>query len=86
MVSTFSPHSPAFSKSSVVRIMVPSSRMISQHRPQGTRPARRHRSTVASVWPPRTSTPPRRAVRGNTWPGRRRSSGRVSGSTHLRQV
>ena len=66
--------------------MVPSSRMISQQRPQGVRPARRHRSTVASVWPLRVSTPPRRATSGNTWPGRRRSSGRVEGSTHLRQV
>ena len=66
MVSTFSPHSFAFSSSSVVRIMVPSSRMISQHSPHWASPARRHRSTVASVWPLRTSTPPRRATSGNT--------------------
>ena len=53
--------------------------MISQHRPQGARPARRHRSTVASVWPLRTSTPPALARSGNMWPGRRKSSGRASG-------
>ena len=86
MVSTFMPQALARSSRWGVRIMVPSSSMISQHSPQGVSPARRHRSTVASVWPLRASTPPGRATRGNTWPGRRRSSGRVDGSTHLRQV
>ena len=42
--------------------------------PAGVRPARRARSTEASVWPARTRTPPRRARRGKTWPGRTRSA------------
>ena len=53
--------------------MVPSSFMISQMTPAGMRPARRARSTEASVWPARTRTPPRRARSGKTWPGRARS-------------
>ena len=66
--------------------MVPSSRMISQQRPQGFRPAMRIRSTVASVWPARRRTPPGRASSGNMWPGRRKSSGRMPSSTTLRAV
>ena len=42
-------HFSANSMSSVVRIIVPSSRMISQHKPHSFNPARRIRSTVASV-------------------------------------
>ncbi len=53
--------------------MVPSSFMISQMTPAGMRPARRARSTEASVWPARTRTPPLRARSGKTWPGRARS-------------
>ena len=53
----FRPHSAAFCCSSEARIMVPSSRMISQHSPHSFSPASRHRSTVASVWPLRSSTP-----------------------------
>ena len=68
------------------RAMVPSVRMISQMAPAGARPAARARSTAASVWPVRTSTPPERARNGNTWPGRARSSGRVCGSTAARMV
>ena len=49
--------------------MVPSSFMISQITPAGLRPARRARSTAASVWPARSSTPPSLALSGNTWPG-----------------
>ena len=49
--------------------MLPSSRMISQMTPAGARPASRARSTAPSVCPARTSTPPRRARSGNTWPG-----------------
>ena len=50
--------------------MVPSSFMISQITPEGSSPARRERSTEASVCPARTSTPPSRARRGKIWPGR----------------
>ena len=53
--------------------IAPSSRMISQMTPEGLSPARRARSTEASVWPARTSTPPLRARSGKTWPGRTRS-------------
>ena len=42
--------------------------------PTGGRPASRHRSTQASVWPERISTPPSRATSGNTWPGRTKSA------------
>ena len=76
----------AFSWSSGARIMVPSSRMISQQRPTSFSPARRIRSTVASVWPLRSSTPLSLASRGNMWPGRRKSSGLASGSTHFMAV
>ncbi len=60
--------------------MVPSSFMISQITPEGLRPARRAMSTAASVWPVRTSTPPSRAISGNTWPGVTMSSGPLLGS------
>ena len=66
--------------------MVPSSPMISQHRPTSRRPARRMRSTVASVWPLRSRTPLSLASRGNMWPGRRKSWGLASGSTHFLAV
>ncbi len=68
------------------RAMVPSSFMISQITPAGLRPASLARSTEASVWPARFSTPPRLARSGKTWPGRRRSSGRVAGSIAVRMV
>ena len=48
---------------------------ISQSTPAGGRPARRARSTAASVWPGRRSTPPSLARSGNTCPGRDRSAG-----------
>ncbi len=60
--------------------MVPSSFMISQMTPDGFRWASRARSTAASVWPERSSTPPGRAMSGNTWPGCTRSEGPLSGS------
>ena len=60
--------------------MVPSSFMISQITAAGLRPASRARSTPASVCPVRSSTPPGRAMSGNTWPGCTSSSGRDSGS------
>ena len=40
----------------------------------------RARSTAASVWPARLSTPPSRARSTWMWPGRARSVGRVVGS------
>ena len=43
--------------------------MISQITPEACRPARRARSTAASVCPVRTNTPPSRATSGKTWPG-----------------
>ena len=39
----------------------------------GARPASLQRSTAASVWPERISTPPSLATSGNTWPGRTKS-------------
>src|SRR5580704_3173759 len=56
-----------------MRAISPSSRMISQITPEGLRPARRARSTEASVCPARTRTPPLRARSGKMWPGRARS-------------
>ncbi len=69
-----------YSTRSGTRAMVPSSFMISQITPAGFRPARRARSTAASVWPARSSTPPGRLLSGNTWPGWTRSRGRLAGS------
>ena len=46
----------------------------------------RDKSTLASVWPARTSTPPLRARSGKMWPGRARSCGRVFGSMAVRMV
>ncbi len=60
--------------------MVPSSFITSQITPAGVRPARRARSTLASVWPVRSSTPPSLARRGNMWPGTTMSRGPDSGS------
>jgi hypothetical protein len=48
---------------------------ISHSAPTGVRPARRARSTAASVCPGRRRTPPARARSGSTWPGRTRSCG-----------
>ena len=62
------------------RAIVPSSFMISQMTPAGYSPAMRARSTAASVWPARTSTPPVRARSGNMWPGRRGRRACVAGS------
>ncbi len=54
--------------------------MISQITPAGFSPASRARSTAASVWPTRSSTPPGLALSGNTWPGWTRSRGLAFGS------
>ena len=45
--------------------------MISQTTPAGSSPASRARSTAASVWPARCSTPPARARSGKTGPAGR---------------
>src|SRR5215211_573460 len=74
-----------FSRSGTLAI-VPSSFMISQMTPAGLSPARRARSTAASVCPARCSTPPGRAFKGKTWPGITRSSGPVASSTAILQV
>ena len=59
--------------------MVPSSFTISHSTPAGDSPASTARSTAASVWPARFSTPPSRYRSGNTCPGRTRSSGARAG-------
>ena len=45
-----------------------------------------HRSTDASVCPPRSSTPPGRATSGSMWPGRLKSSALNCGSLSSRTV
>ena len=62
------------------RAMEPSGLRISQMTPAGSNPARRAKSTEASVCPTRRNTPPGTARNGKMWPGRRRSSGRLVGS------
>ena len=69
-----------YSSRSGTRAIVPSSFMISQITPDGLRPARRARSTAASVWPVRSSTPPGFAFSGKMWPGWTRSRGSEFGS------
>ena len=66
--------------------MVPSSFMISQMTPAGSRPARRARSTDPSVWPERTRTPPFLARSGKICPGRARSCATAPGATAVRMV
>jgi lincosamide nucleotidyltransferase len=60
--------------------------MISQQSPHSFKPASRMRSTVASVWPLRSRTPFFFPARGNICPGRRKSSGLASSSTHFSAV
>ena len=67
-------------------ISEPSSVTSSHSTPAGVSPASRARSTAASVWPARFSTPPRRAMSGAMCPGRARSVLLVVGSTRLRMV
>src|SRR6267142_5315751 len=55
------------------RITVPLSFMSSASTPTAGKPASRQRSTQASVWPERISTPPFLATSGKTWPGRTKS-------------
>ena len=54
-------------------ITVPSSLASSQMTATGGKPASLQRSTAASVWPERISTPPSLATSGKTWPGRTKS-------------
>ena len=61
-MTIFRPCCSQYATRSGTRAMVPSSFMISQMTPAGIRPARRARSTAASVWPARASTPPGRAT------------------------
>ena len=61
------------------RAIAPSSRIISQITPMGRQPASLTKSTAASVWPARCSTPPERARSGKMWPGCTRSSGTAVG-------
>ena len=61
--------------------MLPSGFMTSQMTPAGWQPARRARSTEASVCPVRSSTPPERARSGKMWPGWIRSRAPMAGST-----
>ena len=68
------------------RAIVPSSFMISISAPAGCSPARRARSTAASVCPGRRSTPFWRARSGLMCPGRPRSQGLVFGSASARIV
>src|SRR5918995_257921 len=62
------------------RAIVPSSFITSQTTPAGISPASRARSTAASVWPVRSSTPPARARSGKMWPGWTRSLAPLLGS------
>ena len=68
------------------RAIVPSSFVISQMTAAGLSPARRARSTDASVWPVRWSTPPGRAAMGNTCPGMPKSSRFAAGSSRALMV
>ena len=66
--------------------MVPSSFMISTITAAGAQPARRAKSTEASVCPARLNTPPGSAIRGKTCPGVTMSSAVVAGSTATAMV
>src|SRR6185437_7294573 len=56
------------------RMTEPLSFINSARTPTGGNDASLQRSTQASVCPDRISTPPSRATRGNTWPGRTKSA------------
>src|SRR5215831_2760282 len=71
---------------SAPRITVPSSFISSERTPTNGKPASRHRSMHASVWPERISTPPSRATSGNTWPGRTKSVAPLLGLASARTV
>ena len=69
-----------------MRAMVPSSLMISQITAAGIRPHICAKSTPASVWPARTSTPPFCARKGKIWPGCTMSSALAAGDTAVWMV
>jgi hypothetical protein len=66
--------------------MLPSSCITSERTASGCNPARRIRSTPASVCPARRRTPPSRARSGKTWPGRLKSLALASGRAARRMV
>ena len=68
------------------RIIEPSSATISAIAPTGARPASRMSSTAASVWPPRSRTPPSTARSGRMWPGRMTLAGVEPGSASTLSV
>src|SRR6516225_1924737 len=86
MVPIISPWARANSCSCGRRAMLPSSFMTSHNTPMGVTPASRHRSTAASVWPARTSTPPRRERSGKMCPGRAKSAALEVGLASPRMV
>ena len=82
----FHSHSSARRRSSGSRAMLPSSLIISIRAAAGNRPARRAKSTAASVCPARCSTPRSCAYSGLMCPGRPNVSGVASGSASARMV
>src|SRR6266446_1606587 len=86
MVMRLRPCASANRSTAAPRITVPSSFMSSESTPTGGRPASRHRSMHASVWPERISTPPSRATSGKTWPGRTKSAAPLLGLASARTV
>ncbi|MNW56135.1 hypothetical protein D3C74_338390 [compost metagenome] len=86
MVMRTRPASAAACAASSSRIMVPSSLTSSAIPPTSPAPARRTRSTAASVCPARCSTPPGTARRGRTCPGRMRSPEPEAGSARTCRV
>ena len=66
-------------------ITVPSSFINSEMTPTGGSPESLQRSTAASVWPERSSTPPSRAISGKMWPGRAKSLAPALGLASARQ-
>src|SRR6266403_1927779 len=86
MVTRLRPCAAANRSTWAPRITVPSSFISSDSTPTGGRPASRHRSMHASVWPERISTPPSRATSGKTWPGRTKSAAPLLGLASARTV
>src|SRR5216683_3295626 len=83
---TLMPCSLANASKSGMRDMVPSVLISSVITPAGYSPARIARSTAASVWPARVSTPPSAARSGNVWPGIEKSEAFADGSRTFRIV
>ena len=64
---------------------LPSSFISSLMTPTGGSPESLQRSTAASVWPERSSTPPSLAISGKMWPGRAKSLAPAFGLDRARQ-